>query len=129
MLRLTCAVIDPRRPFSAHLRWLARNSGKPVDMYGCVLVLYIATEVFVVILKGEVRFQSLRWAMVSDDAKDFVGLMLQVNGNDRPTAVEALAHSWLSRDMPHFDSDFSVTSSTPACAKMHMGRVNSHVEN
>lgn len=96
--------------------------GKPVDMYGCGVLLYICLSgalpfkgatpdlVFEAILRGGVQFPAVRWAMISGDAKDFVRSLLQVNGKDRPTAQEAFAHPWLSGSTDRLDMMSPVTS-------------------
>lgn len=86
--------------------------GKPVDLYGCGVLLYIAIsgalpfrgrtteEVFASIAAGRVSFPAARWAMVSDEARDLVARLMSHWPGDRPTAGEALQHVWLhsSRD-------------------------------
>lgn len=83
--------------------------GKPVDLFGCGVLLYIALsgalpfrgetpgEVFESIRNGEVTFPRHRWSLVSSDACNLVRQLLSHNPMDRPTAHEALCHPWLSR--------------------------------
>ena len=47
------------------------------------------------ILKGKFEFRSPRWNAVSDDAKNFVRSLLQVEAQDRPTAEQAARSQWL----------------------------------
>ena len=47
------------------------------------------------IVNGKFEFRSPRWSAVSNDAKNFVRLLLQVDAKDRPTADEASRNQWL----------------------------------
>ena len=38
---------------------------------------------------------TIHWADISQDAKDFVKSLLQMDPKQRPTADEALSHHWL----------------------------------
>mmetsp|Transcript_33040 Transcript_33040/g.83348 ORF Transcript_33040/g.83348 Transcript_33040/m.83348 type:complete len:319 (+) Transcript_33040:515-1471(+) len=47
------------------------------------------------IRQGAFSMQDPAWELVSDSAKEFVKLLLQVEPKKRPTALAALEHSWL----------------------------------
>lgn len=47
------------------------------------------------ILSSRVNFNRSCWAGISDEAKDFVGSLLNRDPTLRPTAKEALQHPWL----------------------------------
>lgn len=53
------------------------------------------------IVHGKFHFSSRRWKQVSQDAKIFVKTVLDNNPLTRPTAEQALSHSWMNRS---FDS-------------------------
>eukprot|EP00591_Stephanopyxis_turris_P016572 CAMPEP_0195541570 /NCGR_PEP_ID=MMETSP0794_2-20130614/51156_1 /TAXON_ID=515487 /ORGANISM="Stephanopyxis turris, Strain CCMP 815" /LENGTH=360 /DNA_ID=CAMNT_0040675673 /DNA_START=571 /DNA_END=1650 /DNA_ORIENTATION=- len=60
-------------------------------------------HVFQRILHGIYEFQGHRWYAVSEEAKDFVCGLLQVDTNVRMTACEALQHPWLNPDARQID--------------------------
>jgi calcium-dependent protein kinase len=47
------------------------------------------------ILMDELKMSGSRWEGISDEAKDFVKVMLNKDPKQRPTAKEALKHPWL----------------------------------
>jgi len=47
------------------------------------------------ILMDEVKMSGSRWEGISDEAKDFVKMMLNKDPTQRPSAKEALKHPWL----------------------------------
>ena len=49
------------------------------------------------IMAGKYQFRGRRWKRVSEQAKDFVSDLLQLNPEDRPSANEALSATWLNR--------------------------------
>lgn len=49
------------------------------------------------ILTEEPRLRGSRWATVNDEAKEFIRMCLQKSYVDRPTAMEALNHAWLTK--------------------------------
>lgn len=81
--------------------------GKPVDIFGCGVLLFIALsgalpfrgdtprEVFENIVAGRIAFPPARWGMVSQEARRFVTRLLNVTPHERPTAASALKHPWL----------------------------------
>ena len=51
-------------------------------------------EIFKKIVNENVKFNFYRWKNISNNAKDFVRICLNKNGNKRPSASEALKHPW-----------------------------------
>lgn len=86
--------------------------GKPVDIWGCGVVLFIllsgsypfhgtGEKIYESIKKGIRLMRPKIWDSISDEAKDLVKKMLAQDQNDRLTAREALQHPWLSnRNVP-----------------------------
>ncbi|XP_068685696.1 peripheral plasma membrane protein CASK-like [Montipora foliosa] len=86
--------------------------GKPVDVWGCGVVLFIllsgsfpfqgtGEKIYESIKKGIPTMRPKIWDIISDDAKDLVKKMLEHDQNDRVTAKEALQHPWLkNREVP-----------------------------
>lgn len=50
------------------------------------------------ITAGKYKFPKQYWSNVSEDAKNFITHLLQVNPAQRPTCAEALQHKWLAGD-------------------------------
>lgn len=87
--------------------------GKPVDIFGCGVLLYIALsgalpfrgstpeQVFHNIATNRAEFPKSRWALISPDARDLVEKLISFRAADRPTALEALAHPWLNQGDSH----------------------------
>jgi calcium-dependent protein kinase len=57
------------------------------------------TQIFESVKGGKFDFPSPEWDDISQTAKDFVMALLKKNPNDRPTAAEALLHSWLREQL------------------------------
>lgn len=49
------------------------------------------------IMKGKYNFEGKRWGLASTEAKAFVSTLLQVNESERPSARDALNHSWTKK--------------------------------
>jgi len=87
---------------------LKRGHGKPVDMWSLGVITYTLLcgyspfrsenlqDLIDECSNGRVIFHERYWKDVSDDAKDFIGHLLQPNPEDRSTSKEALQHQWLS---------------------------------
>lgn len=55
------------------------------------------------ILNGEYTFYSRTWTFISQEAKDFVTCLIQVDARVRLNAVQALKHPWLDSQCPRSD--------------------------
>ncbi|TGO63465.1 hypothetical protein BOTNAR_0100g00260 [Botryotinia narcissicola] len=87
---------------------LKKGHGKPVDMWSMGVITYTLLCGYSPFLSenlqdlieecsnARVIFHERYWKDVSDDAKDFIGHLLQPRADDRFTSKEALAHPWLS---------------------------------
>ncbi|TGO55632.1 hypothetical protein BCON_0089g00280 [Botryotinia convoluta] len=87
---------------------LKKGHGKPVDMWSMGVITYTLLcgyspfrsenlqDLIEECSNARVIFHERYWKDVSDDAKDFIGHLLQPHADDRSTSKEALAHPWLS---------------------------------
>ncbi|TAQ89724.1 hypothetical protein B7494_g1957 [Chlorociboria aeruginascens] len=87
---------------------LKKGHGKPVDMWSLGVITYTLLcgyspfrsenlqDLIDECNNSRVIFHERYWKDVSDDAKDFIGNLLQPNADDRSTSKQALSHSWLS---------------------------------
>jgi len=87
---------------------LKKGHGKPVDMWSLGVITYTLLcgyspfrsenlqDLIDECSNARVVFHERYWKDVSDDAKDFIGHLLQPDADDRSTSKQALAHSWLS---------------------------------
>ena len=53
--------------------------------------------------EGKLQFKGGDWSAISKEAKEFVTLLLTKEPNQRPSASEALQHSWLQQRKPIFE--------------------------
>ena len=84
--------------------------GKKIDVWSCGVMLFTMLagkepftgkgigDLFRSIRIGEIDLTGPTWAKISEEAKDFVRLLLTTNPAERPTAEEALAHAWIATD-------------------------------
>ena len=82
--------------------------GRKIDIWSCGVMLFTMLsgkepftgegigDLFRSIKIGHIDISGPVWAEVSEEAKDFVRLLLTTNPAKRPTAEEALAHAWIA---------------------------------
>jgi len=87
---------------------LKKGHGKPVDMWSMGVITYTLLcgyspfrsenlqDLIEECSNARVIFHERYWKDVSDDAKDFIGHLLQPDADDRSTSKQALRHPWLS---------------------------------
>ncbi|KAI9679970.1 MAG: hypothetical protein M1817_004985 [Caeruleum heppii] len=86
---------------------LKRGHGKPVDMWSLGVITYTLlcgyspfrseslSELIDECEGGTIVFHERYWKDVSQDAKDFIGDLLQPDPQDRASSTDALQHVWL----------------------------------
>lgn len=84
-----------------------QNYGKPVDMWAFGVVLYILLcgyppfyhenqkALAEQIIRGQYSYHPQYWSNVSEDAKDLISKLLDINPHTRLTVDGALQHPWL----------------------------------
>lgn len=89
---------------------LKKGHGKPVDMWSMGVITYTLLcgyspfrsenlqDLIDECCSAKIVFHERYWKDVSDDAKNFIGHLLQADPDDRSSSAEALKHPWLSGD-------------------------------
>ncbi|XP_041352781.1 peripheral plasma membrane protein CASK-like isoform X2 [Gigantopelta aegis] len=81
--------------------------GKPVDMWGAGVILFILLSgyppfcgtkdrLFDLILRGSFHMRSKQWEALSPSAKELVSRLLEVDPEKRLSIEEALTHPWIN---------------------------------
>ena len=88
------------------LNLMAKGYDERADMWSIGVVVFILLggyppfegpieELANIILKGEFEFEELYWNHISDEAKDLIAALLQMNPDKRLSAEEALQSDWM----------------------------------
>lgn len=92
-------------PFSAPEALQGKNCNEKIDMWGVGCVAYImlsggmpfgGPQMRQLIISGTYSLEGEFWEDVSDDAKDFIKRLLEVDEAQRMSASEAFDHRWLN---------------------------------
>lgn len=94
-------------PYYCAPQVLEGEYGLKCDIWSCGVIAYLALSGFCpfegesmgdimnLVLLGDFGFEDPVWDTVSDEAKDFVKSLLTYEEEKRPSAADALQHSWL----------------------------------
>ena len=86
---------------------LNKNYGSKCDIWSCGVICYILLsgmppfngqsdqEIMKKVRAGSFSFEDKVWNNISDNCKDFITKLLTYKQDERPSAQEALAHSWI----------------------------------
>ena len=89
---------------------LSRNYTELCDLWSCGVIMYILLtgrppfngineeEIMKKIKEGEYDMSRYPWGVISDDAKDLIKGLLQLDPKKRYTAKEALEHKWFKNE-------------------------------
>eukprot|EP00301_Raphidiophrys_heterophryoidea_P006323 c12560_g1_i1.p1 GENE.c12560_g1_i1~~c12560_g1_i1.p1 ORF type:complete len:735 (-),score=154.12 c12560_g1_i1:361-2565(-) len=98
--------------YSAPEVLLSQPHGFPCDIWSLGVVLYILlcglfpffgkdeTTLKENVIKGKYYFPAKHWSSVSQEAKDLINKLLQVDPHQRPTIQEVKNHPWLIKGSP-----------------------------
>ncbi|KAI9461068.1 Pkinase-domain-containing protein [Russula earlei] len=96
-----------------------KGHGKPVDLWSVGIITYMLLcgytpfrsddmkELIRQTMEAKITFHDRYWKNVSDEAKGFIGALLNPDSAHRLTAEQALAHSWLTSFDPPVEHDLS----------------------
>ncbi|OEU16993.1 Pkinase-domain-containing protein [Fragilariopsis cylindrus CCMP1102] len=62
-------------------------------------------EIFNSVRSGQFDYPSPEWDEISNSAKQFVSLLLQIDPEMRPTALEGMDHPWITKHVPTSAND------------------------
>eukprot|EP00300_Choanocystis_sp_HF-7_P005770 c14261_g2_i1.p1 GENE.c14261_g2_i1~~c14261_g2_i1.p1 ORF type:complete len:141 (+),score=35.33 c14261_g2_i1:122-544(+) len=86
-----------------------RPYDQAVDMWSCGVIFYVLlcgyppfyapTDILLgyKIVNGKFKFHDQNWSGISEEAKDLISKLLEVNPRKRLTIKQALEHPWISR--------------------------------
>lgn len=107
---ISCLTATPMKaqigsePFCAPEALKGENCNEKIDMWsvGCVVYIMLSggmpfggRQMRQLIIAGTYSLEGEPWDRVSDDAKDFIQRLLQVDPQQRMSSEEAFNHSWL----------------------------------
>jgi len=69
-------------------------------------------EIFNSVRSGRFDYPSPEWDEISNSAKQFVSLLLQIDPEMRPTALEGMDHPWITKHVPTSANDDANPSSS-----------------
>jgi len=69
-------------------------------------------EIFNSVRSGQFDYPSPEWDEISNSAKQFVSLLLQIDPEMRPTALEGMDHPWITKHVPTSANDDANPSSS-----------------
>jgi len=91
---------------------LAGPYNQMCDLWSCGVIMYVLLcgyppfaadsdkDILALVRKGKYVFDPHDWGCVSQDAKDLIGKLLQLNQQHRYTAEQALGHVWIAKMAP-----------------------------
>jgi len=101
---------------------LGRNYDNSCDMWSIGVITYILicgyppfygeadAEIFAAVRSGQYDYDSEEWEGVSDEAKNFIDSLLQLDPSKRLTAEQSLKHPWLTGSAPDENRSDSIMS-------------------
>lgn len=111
---------------------MGKGHGKPVDLWSMGIITFVLlcgytpfrsddqAELIRETTRGRIEFHERYWKNVTQEAKDFITSLVQVDPTKRPTAEQALQHPWLALgdDAPeHHDLSAAVKTNYAATRK------------